>query len=117
MTPDQVAALNAVALILQQIGTWKIGTLIAAVIMGPWIVTVVALYLGVKWFAGFKAMYNNNVILVKNYEALTKDHKEMIVYNTTIMTEVKETADNNLFCPINRDRIHQREVKEIRPNV
>jgi len=115
MTPDQVTALNAIALILQQIGTWKLGTLVAVVFVGPWIMMGVALYLFAKWFNGMREMYKNNVILVKNYESITKDHKEMIVYNTQIMTEVKETADNNLFCPINRDRIHQREVKEIKP--
>lgn len=36
MTPDQISGLNAVAMILQRMGTWPISSIVALVVLGPW---------------------------------------------------------------------------------
>jgi uncharacterized protein HemX len=66
-----------------------------------------------KWeerFQAMKRMYENNVELVKAYESIAKDLHDTVVYNTTVMTQVKDIADHNLYCPLVRKKSKQSEV-------
>lgn len=56
-------------------------------------------------------MYENNVELVKNYEAIARDLHDTVVYNATVMTQVKDIADHNLYCPLVRKKAKQSEVE------
>lgn len=85
--------------------------------LGPWGVVFFLWWQGQKdqkkWEERFQAvvrMYENNVELVKKYETITKNYQDVIIYNTQTLTEIKESADNNLFCPIVRKETRQREV-------
>ena len=60
-----------------------------------------------KRFAAMKEMYEGNVILVKNYEVLTKSFErvtealtDVITLNTQKMTEVAKLIEDNQFCPV-----------------
>lgn len=44
--------------------------------------------------------YENNVLLVENYQKLANDLATIIHLNTQVMTKLVEKIDNNLFCPI-----------------
>lgn len=85
--------------------------------LGPWGVCFFLWWQGQKdqkkWEERFQAvvrMYENNVELVKGYETIAKGYQDMIIFNTQVMTQVREAADNNLFCPIVRRETKQREV-------
>jgi hypothetical protein len=121
MTPDQLAAVNAVATILERMGTWPIGTIIAVCVLGPWI-SLIFLERSRsraidarqeeerKRFDSVVEMYKNNVALVEHYQGIAKDQHETIVYNTTVMTQVKELATNNLWCPLARKGTKQTDI-------
>jgi hypothetical protein len=48
------------------------------------------------------AMYDANVILVKNYESIATSLKDTVVLNTAQFEALNHNVKNNLFCPFNR---------------
>lgn len=133
MTPDQISALTAIAAILQQVGTWPIGTLVMAIILGPWISHVWITWAQEKriereraeaekiridnekrqervreehekQFLAVKQMYENNVDLVRLAEKNNQSLLDCVLMNTNKWTEVSEKIDMNQFCPLARIR-------------
>ena len=102
MTPEQIAALTAISTIISKVGTWPIGSIIAAVVLGPWIFMVFISRGMEKRHEGVIKMYEDNVKLVVNYEKVAKGLQDIIVLSTQTMTQVKDRIDANLFCPIMR---------------
>lgn len=47
-------------------------------------------------------MYENNAELVKNYQKVSGDFREVVVANTQICANLKNAINHNLFCPIVR---------------
>jgi hypothetical protein len=47
-------------------------------------------------------MYQNNVELVKSYDRVSKDFREVVVSNTTICANLSNAITHNLFCPLVR---------------
>ena len=102
MTPEQLAALTAISTLLSKIGTWPLGSIVAAVVFGPWIVMgFIARGMEKRHEAAIQ-MYTENVKLVVNYEKIADGLQDIIVLSTQTMTGVKEKIDNNLFCPLMR---------------
>ena len=110
MTPEQVSIITTVATIMSQIGTWPVGTVVVAIAFGPWIMMFLIARGQEKRFDAVTKMYENNVELVKAYEGVAKILHDTVVFNTQIMTQVKDTADNNLFCPILKQRTQRTEA-------
>ncbi len=110
MTPQQIAILNTVALILDKIGTWPVGTLAAVVIIGPWVAMGVIAWGQAKRFEAVQQMYENNVTLVKNYEKLAGSLQDLVILCTQSLQQVLDTARNNLFCPVARKQTSKQEV-------
>lgn len=132
MTPDQITLLTALAAIIGKIGTWPIGTVILVVVIGPWIFQAIdnrfkerraeaarierdAQFNAIldehkKQFEAMKQMYENNAVLVKNYEGLSNGLMDCVVLNTVKLTEVSDKISSNEFCPWNR--IKKLQVKE-----
>jgi len=48
--------------------------------------------------------YEANVDLVKNYEKLAGELMQVIHLNTQVQTRMVERIDNNMFCPVIRER-------------
>ncbi len=118
MTPETLVAVRAVATIVSTLGTLPIGTLIVLAVMGPWFAAIVLVLVQGRRFDAVVQMYKDNVALVEEaqaqnhrFEKLAKDQHGTIVYNTEIMTEVRDKADNNLFCPWNRRGINPRDIE------
>lgn len=88
MTPDQIAAVQSVASIISQIGTWPIGTVLAAVVFGPWIIVLLVSRSQDKRFEAVIEMYKNNVKLVENYEKMSSEQADMIRLSTAATTEL-----------------------------
>lgn len=102
MTPEQLAALTAISTLLSKIGTWPLGSIVAAVVFGPWIVMgFIARGMEKRHEAAIQ-MYTENVKLVVSYEKIASGLQDIIVLSTQTMTGVKEKIDNNLFCPLMR---------------
>ena len=66
-----------------------------------------------KWQEQFELSerrYESNVTLVKAYEAISSGYQEIVIFNTQKITTLTEHVDNNLFCPLNRKAIKQKEI-------
>ncbi|MBI5410159.1 MAG: hypothetical protein HZA14_12415 [Nitrospirae bacterium] len=110
MSPDQISIINTIALILDKVGTWPVGTIFTVITLGPWAMMYFIARGQDKRFEAVAKMYENNVELVNNYQDIAKDLHDTVVYNTTIMTQVKDIADHNLYCPLVRKKTKQSEV-------
>jgi len=88
MTPDQLATIQAVASIMSQIGTWPIGTVLFAVILGPWMIVIFVSRSQDKRFEAVIEMYKSNVKLVENYEIMSSQQADMIRLSTAATTEL-----------------------------
>ena len=118
MTPEQLALLRGVTLLLEQMGSWHFGTIILLVFLSPWIFL---------WAYGaqqtkrdkdrdeqFKAvvqMYENNVKLLEvslkreqQLEKHTEDMSGIVHLNTQTSTRLIEKIDNNMYCPLVREK-------------
>jgi len=102
VTPDQIAALTAISAIMAKVGTWPIGSIVTAVVFGPWVVMGLLSRSMEKRHEAALKMYEENVKLVVNYEKVAEGLQDIIILSTQTMTQVKERIDANLFCPIMR---------------
>ena len=64
MTPDQIAALTAIAAIVSKMGTWPVGSIMICVVFGPWILMWMISKAMEKRHAAVVMMYESNVELV-----------------------------------------------------
>lgn len=48
--------------------------------------------------------YEDNVLLVKNYQKLADDLAGIITLNTQVQTKLVEQIKNNMFCPVLREQ-------------
>jgi hypothetical protein len=102
VNPEQIAALTAISAIISKIGTWPIGSIIAAIVFGPWVVMGLISRSMEKRHAAAIQMYENNVELVKGYEKVAKGLQDIIVLSTQTLTRVQDSIDSNLYCPLMR---------------
>lgn len=105
MTPEQAAAISAISSIIAQVGTWPIGTVIIAVVFGPWVMMWVSSR-GIekkheaasKMFEAAIEMYKNNVTLVKNYERISDEQADTIRLSTAATTELTTFLKTRTPC-------------------
>lgn len=102
MTPEQIAALTAISTIISKVGTWPIGSIVAAVVFGPWVVMFFISRAMEKRHEAALQMYQDNVKLVQAYEKVAEGLQDIIVLSTQTMTQVKASVDANLYCPMMR---------------
>lgn len=98
MTPDQAAALPAIASIIAQIGTWPIGAFIAAMILGPWIAMFLVSRSMEKRHEAALKMYESNVKLVVNYEKIATEQVDTIRLSTGATTELTTWLKTRTPC-------------------
>ncbi|HEX9078091.1 MAG TPA: hypothetical protein VF795_00805 [Desulfuromonadaceae bacterium] len=88
MSPEQISALTAIAAIISKVGTWPIGSIIAAVVFGPWVAMGLIARGIEKRHAAVVAMYEANVVLVENYEKVVGEQADTIRLSTAASTEL-----------------------------
>lgn len=88
MTPEQIAAMTAIASIIQQIGTWPIGALALVIIFGPWVMLFLSTRSMEKRHEAVVDMYKNNAKLVENYEQMSSEQADTIRLSTAATTEL-----------------------------
>jgi len=49
-----------------------------------------------------RQMYRDNVELVRNYDSINRDLKDIVVMNTQAMTKICHAVEKNQFCPVVR---------------
>ncbi len=98
MTPDQIAALPAIAAIITQIGTWPIGGLLASVIFGPWIILAMTSRSMDKRHEAAMKMYESNVKLVENYETMASQQADTIRLSIAATTELTTYLKTRTPC-------------------
>jgi hypothetical protein len=91
--------------------------MLAAQTLGPWGVVFFLWWdsrkQDAKWqsrFTSVEEMYKNNVKLVEAYEKMAGGYQDIVIFNTQKITGVIDRVDNNLFCPIVKDKTKPKEV-------
>lgn len=102
MTPQDVAALTAIAAIVKVIGAWPLISVFLLVTVGPWIGVWWSTSVNKQRHAAVVRMYTDNVTLVKSFESIAKSLQDVVILNTQAMQGIKESVDNNIYCPIMR---------------
>ncbi len=113
MTPEQVHILTAVLAIVQNIGTLPVMSVMALVVLAPWgLLTFVSLNQN-KRFETVVQMYKDNVHLVEEVSDLAGGYRELITWTVTTVSEAKESAEKNQFCPIVRKNTNPKDIQDI----
>jgi len=55
-----------------------------------------------KQFNNVVLMYQNNTELVKSYDKVSRDFREVVVANSTICANLNNAIIHNMFCPLVR---------------
>lgn len=86
MTPEHVSLITALISLLKIINVWPFAMFFFLLIIGPWLLSLLLARQQERRFVVAVQMYEDNVKLVKNYERLANDLKEVVVMNTQAMT-------------------------------
>lgn len=98
MTPDQISALTAIAAIISKIGTWPIGSVVAAVVFGPWIMLWFFVRSIEKRHDAAVQMYEDNVKLVERCEKVEAEQADTIRLTTAAITELTTYLRSQVPC-------------------
>lgn len=107
MTGEGIKALEIIVALLGKIGAGPFLIIVLAVILTPWILMYFFYVFSSRQEAMFREMsqmYQNNVVLVENYESITGRYQETLVMCVEKLTEVLEAVKTNTVCPIIRDQ-------------
>lgn len=113
MSPDQVGVLTAVLTILERLGGMPLYIIIMVVEVGPWFLVFVFVRYLERRFEATRKMYEDNVVLVKNYEKIANGLIDCVTMNTIKWTEVADKIDTNQFCPLSR--IRKQRMEDMHP--
>jgi hypothetical protein len=102
MSPEQISLVGTLFALVERVSGWPLGTIMFIVIIGPWIMAMILSYWQSRRFEAVVRMYENNVTLVKHYEQLSADNREVIIMNTQAMTKLVASINTNQFCPMVR---------------
>jgi len=98
MSPDHISLLTAVVKIIENIGTWPIGSLIAVAVFGPWIVLGLVSRSMDKRHEAAMEMYKNNVKLVESYEQMASEQADTIRLSIAATTELTTFLKTRTPC-------------------
>ena len=98
MTPEQIAALSAIASIIGQVGTWPIASLLAVIVLGPWAIMFCLARSNDKRLEAALKMYESNVKLVVNYEKIANEQVDTIRLSTAATMELTTWLKTRTPC-------------------
>lgn len=102
MSPDQISVVTTLLTLIGKLSGWPFAVLLFIYVIGPWLLAMLLSHFQGKRFESVVRMYENNVKLVEDYEALSKDLKEIIIMNTQAVTKLNDGIEQNQFCPMVR---------------
>jgi len=98
MSPEQIAALTAIAAIVSKIGTWPIGSILIVWSLAPWIVMIFLHWAQEKRFKAVIRMYESNVKLVVSYEKLANENADTIRLSTAAVVDLTTYLKTRAPC-------------------
>lgn len=98
MSPEQIAALTAISAIISKIGTWPIGSIVALIVFGPWVILGLSIRSMEKRHEAAIKMYEENVKLVVSYEKMAKEQADTIRLTTGAITELITYLKRQVPC-------------------
>jgi transcriptional regulator of nitric oxide reductase len=98
MTPEQIAALTAIAAIVAKVGTWEIGSIIFSIVFGPWIMMYFVSRSMEKRLNAAIVMYENSNKLVQKYEKMSSEHVDTIRLSTAATVELTKFLRDRVPC-------------------
>jgi len=98
MSPEQIAALTAIAAIVSKVGTWEIGSIVFAIVFGPWIMMYYVSRSMEKRHNAALAMYENNVKLVQKYDKIAGEQVDTIRLSTSATVELTQYLRGRIPC-------------------
>lgn len=102
MSPQEVATITAMMAVIKEIGTWPLFSMLAALVLGPWVGMFVIARGQEKRHAAVVQMYQDNVKLVESTQKIAEGFQDIVVLSTQTLTRVQSSIDSNLFCPLMR---------------
>lgn len=115
MTPSEIATMAAITAMLREIGTWPTIVVLALFFLAPWLVVLFVSRATEKRHAAAVKMYEDNVILVKEYADSAKRWEKnsellmgVVSLNTQANTKLWGSIRNNEFCPMVRQQVPSR---------
>jgi len=79
-----------IARILEAVGQWPAVTVLALVLLGPWMVLVALHWLQARQIHAMKKMYEENAALVARTTDLACGFRDIVVSNTAAVTALNE---------------------------
>jgi len=104
MSPNEVAVVTAIAAIVKEMGAWPPILVLAVLQISPWIFTLFVTRQIEKRHTAAVQMYENNVLLVQNYEKIADSLLEVVSLNTQTQTKLQTAIKSNEFCPMVREK-------------
>lgn len=104
MTPNDLAVATAIAAVVKEMGAWPPILVLAVLQIAPWLFMVWVTRSIEKRHAAAVQMYENNVLLVENYEKISGSLLEVVSLNTQTQTRLQSAIRNNEFCPAVREK-------------
>ena len=98
MSPEQVSALTAVAAIVSNVGTWPIGSVVVAIVFGPWIMFFFISRSMEKRHAAAIQMYQNSNKLVERYDKMAREQVDTIRLSTSATVELTQFLRSRVPC-------------------
>jgi hypothetical protein len=98
MSPEQISALTAIAAIVAKVGTWPIGSVVVAVVFGPWVMMYLATRSMERRLAAAIRMYENSNKLVERYDKMAIEHVDMIRLSTAATVELTQYLRGRVPC-------------------
>ena len=98
MSPEQISALTAIAAIVSKVGTWPIGSIVLAIVFGPWVMMYFVSRSIEKRHSAAIRLYESNVTLVKGYEKIAGEQVDTIRLSTAATVELTSWLKNRTPC-------------------
>lgn len=104
MSPAEISLLTTLISLLTKMSGWPFGLMLFIALVGPWVLALLIASMYHRRFERVVKMYENNVVLVENYEKLANELSGVIHLNTQVQTKLVEQIKSNMYCPIVRER-------------
>lgn len=102
MTPEQLTMLTQLVGLIERVSNWPFASLLLVLVVGPWVMSLINSYTQRRQLDQAVQMYKDNVNLVKSWERLADDQKDIITLNTQAWIGVRDAIQRNEFCPVVR---------------
>jgi hypothetical protein len=98
MTPEQIAALTAIAAIVAKVGTWEIGSVVFAIVFGPYFIIFFISRSMERRLEAAITMYENSNKLVQKYDKLAGEQVDTIRLSTSATVELTKFLRDRTPC-------------------